>query len=98
MNIRERLLHWPGDITNVGSYGRGDTLQSGKPPGHAVLEKATSRDAPTGKKFVEMRVSFDGRSEVSRLTADAQDADQLTAILNNNKGQNLNSIANLIFD
>jgi len=98
MNIRERFLHWPGDIKNVGSYGRGDTLQSGKPPGHAVLEKATSIDAPTGKKFVEMQVSFDGRSEVSRLTADAQDADQLTAILNNNKGQNLNSIANLIFD
>ena len=96
--IRERLPQWPGDLVpNAGSYGLGDTFMSGKPPGHAVLEEASSRVAPTGKKFVEMQVSFAGRNEVSRLTADAQDADRLTTILNRNSGQTLDYIANLEF-
>jgi hypothetical protein len=66
-----------------------------KPPGDAILEEVTSSDAPTGKKFIDMRVRFEEHSEVSRLTADVQDADRLIAVLNSNKGQKLESIANL---
>src|SRR5436853_1157581 len=97
MKIRQRFPHWPGDLTHIGSYGRGDGLHGGTPPGHAVLEEATLKDAPTGKTFVEMRVRFNGRREVSRLTTDKQDADRLIAFLNDNKGQTLDNIAHLDF-
>ena len=99
MNIRKRFPHWPGDLVpNAGSYGPDDKFMSGKPSGRAVLEEVSSRDAPAGKKSVEMKVNFAGRNEVSRLTADAQDADRLMAILNENKRKTLDHIGNLEFE